>query len=895
MKEEINFRKHMQNFFQSNAGRCQSQPRDRRKKKAIKNEENEESEEEIQLRSRAVTPSRQLIMNLKPVAQSRPKNAKAHIEKQNKSDLNAPKNEYNQHFKSFMSTTSSVKRVRSFSQTRDKDGDENCKSVKTSDNKDSRKDSNTLPTTSVKVNRKIPNRNPSFETKYKEDRDEKENESKELQEDKSNNNNHAKQGRASSPTASECSMTSSLSSMSKEYSGANDKPILEQDNKEVERSAVRRTSSANSKDLPPPPASKPKCSMDSSSQSNYSYYVRIRSRASSKHDGAEESKVANDETQNEEEKKDPTKEESVKRNTSTPKSKPRMRSRATTRRSDLSPNSNDKETVSKPKTKAASQSEGTATSKVERKKSRSKAIGKDMELNNAETEDNTNKSVNENKSDYKTNITDSVTKPKDIVKVYDMVKKEIKEPEKPVSTPPKSSPPKINYSSDPYWKMIYGDEVDSVASHDNKSSKDSTESNSDKVGKTMAAARSTLLQPKPMARRRSSNSSNKECNLEVGGSDSNNNDTTPRPSPCKYAGSLSNSSIQSSPNLSVTSAVTCSSNTTTQENENNVKGNRKRTNRIYDRSDSNSSYKSNGHRPTQGTGNEVENRSNDKLNNERKRSLSKGVDESKSSNYLTDKTIITAINSPAITATSVEDINKINHKITTNNANQSLPDNHITSHVSSSNSNSNASSYVSEKERRQRNPYRRSRTGPIADLNLVDSNDNDKSSEEKKDRENNAQSNSYSLPSSRVGSSATNDNNEKFEKTKTAPSTPKSHSKMNGTNLHYSSHRMSYSVRAKSECNLTDYDNVINDNEQYRSTDDNSRNNASITSSSTGNTYGLSNISTGRDNQFLNAAKRWASYDKTPYISPFARDSWKRTHRKFNYSRFLNYTRETFV
>merc|ERR1712150_422075 len=93
--------------------------------------------------------------------------------------------------------------------------------------------------------------------------------------------------------------------------------------------------------------------------------------------------------------------------------------------------------------------------------------------------------------------------------------------------------------------------------------------------------------------------------------------------------------------------------------------------------------------------------------------------------------------------------------------------------------------------------------------------------------------------------------------------------------------------RAKSECNLTDYDNVINDNEQYRSTDDNSRNNASVTSSSVGNSYGLSNISTGRDNQFLNAAKRWASYDKTPYISPFARDSWKRTHRKFNYSRFL--------
>ena len=46
----------------------------------------------------------------------------------------------------------------------------------------------------------------------------------------------------------------------------------------------------------------------------------------------------------------------------------------------------------------------------------------------------------------------------------------------------------------------------------------------------------------------------------------------------------------------------------------------------------------------------------------------------------------------------------------------------------------------------------------------------------------------------------------------------------------------------------------------------------------------------------FDTARRWAAYDsKNAYSSPFARDSWKRTHRKFNYSRFLNYTRETFV
>lgn len=50
-----------------------------------------------------------------------------------------------------------------------------------------------------------------------------------------------------------------------------------------------------------------------------------------------------------------------------------------------------------------------------------------------------------------------------------------------------------------------------------------------------------------------------------------------------------------------------------------------------------------------------------------------------------------------------------------------------------------------------------------------------------------------------------------------------------------------------------------------------------------------------KDNYFLAAAKRWASYDKPNYHAPLTRINWNRSHRKFNYSRFLNYTRETFV
>jgi hypothetical protein len=828
-----------------------------------------------------------------------------------------------------MSTTSSVKRVRSFSQTRDKGAEESHKSCKTSDITFIGKDTG-APLNITKVQRKpsfeilktntrkpsfyqeIENeskklsRKPSFEQKCVEDRAEIENESKELKEeikttpkkptfeqkcvndkaeikneskelkeeikttpkkpsfeqkyvkDKAemeheskelkdeiktiienleenrNNNNQIRQEREKvpSPTASECSMVSSLSSISKEYSATTDKPILEQDNKEVERNMVRRTSSDSSKDLPPPPITKPKCSVDESSSSNYSYYVRIRSRASSKHDAAENVITPTEEISNEEEKKDLTKKDKeVKSNANTPKTKPRMRSRATTKKSELNNLSTSNETTSVSKSK---------------KKPRSKTVDKDMVVK---------ETVSKNKTE--SNDTDQESNATNIP---------LKEAEKSTSPPPKASPPETTINSCPYMKMIFGDDSDNVTQPDKKPLPSPQDVRSEK---TMADARTSLLQAKPNIRRRSSNSSNKECCVE-GGSDSNNNDTTPRPSPCKYTGSLSNSSVQSSLNSSVTSVV-CTS--TTNENENNSKGNRKRVNKIYDRSDSNSSYKSNGHCATL-TGNDAENLSNENLNKERKRSLSKGVDNTNTSNYKTD-TNTTAINS-STTPSSITQINNVTHISNSTFENSSSLNSTDTSFQEKDKEKS---------ERMQRITYRRSRTGPIADLNSVDPNDNHKSSE--KSYRNDIDNNTQTTPApSSVNSSITKESNSKNE----ATYTPKT--KMKGT-LHYSTYRMSYGMRAKSECNLADYDNSINDNEQYRSTEDNSRNANSASSSTENHSYGLS--TTNRDNQFLNAAKRWASYDKTPYISPFARDSWKRTHRKFNYSRFLNYTRETFV
>lgn len=73
---------------------------------------------------------------------------------------------------------------------------------------------------------------------------------------------------------------------------------------------------------------------------------------------------------------------------------------------------------------------------------------------------------------------------------------------------------------------------------------------------------------------------------------------------------------------------------------------------------------------------------------------------------------------------------------------------------------------------------------------------------------------------------------------------------------------------------------------------------ASTSSEATSSDYASgSSSSTGqhKDNLFMAAARKWASYDKPSYQTPFTRDNWKRSHRKFNYSRFLSYTRETFV
>ena len=874
----------MQNFFRDNVGRCRSRERGNNNK----NKNNKENEDEVDRRTRAVTPGRQLLLNLKPVGSTR-SNKTAQSNKQSKlvSDSEDCKNDYTKHFKVFMSSTSSVKRVRSFSQPRDKDAEEKNKSPRKSYNQETEKDSNT-GLNKVKVIRKNPARKPSFEKKCVEDRNEKENKSKDLMEPNSTNIHRVRQRKAASPSPSECSMTSSLSSMSKEYGVPEDKPVLEQDNKEVEACIVRKTSTDSGKDLPPQPSYKPKHTIESAT-SNYNYYVRIRSRAGSRAfesgEGYEDAKAevqeilkeyenhyvqnkdkqeiestkieqkANEDSittiqkeSQDDEKKDSNKEEKgAKASTTSPKAKPKTRSRATTKKSQSK--SNEKSSISQAISKSKSQSTlssalDSTTASITRKKPRSKTVDKDPDITVTISRNNCDSS--------------------DISQNSTIVHESTIESQLSCPTSPRSSSVTPNQSQLDTFKTS-DNEVNSSEIH--KTFLPGTrDTSSEKTEKTMVAARSTLLLPMMSThRRRSSNNSISQVSSFEGGSDSNNNDTTPRPSPCKYSGSLSNSSIHSSSPRSSCTSVVCA--TTTNENEKSSMSKRKTANKIYDRSDSNSSYKSNGCGSTLVQGNGVENHSNESLDKERKQSLSNGVGNNIiSSNYNTNAaTYLPTKSSP----------------IANSNNNKNDDANPTVSNASPSNS---TSAPVRERdndnsERRQRFTYRRSRTqGSIPSLNTDDSNDNRELSEKgnKRDVDNNT-------PSSSVNnSSVTKETSSRFRAANFC------NPKNIGSALHYSTYRQSYGMRAKSECNLAE----LNDNEQYRSTEDN-RSNA--TSSRETNSYGLSSFSSNRENQFLSAAKKWASYDKTPYISPFARDSWKRTHRKFNYSRFLNYTRETFV
>ena len=114
IKDEQRLRKHFDEFFDDTTKR-RNVSRERSRPPLDKSQKEEENFLEQNSRfERGTTPGRTLVTNLKPAPR------KSDVFELNKE----PKCDLKQHFKEFMSTTSTCKRARSFSQPRDKNSSE---------------------------------------------------------------------------------------------------------------------------------------------------------------------------------------------------------------------------------------------------------------------------------------------------------------------------------------------------------------------------------------------------------------------------------------------------------------------------------------------------------------------------------------------------------------------------------------------------------------------------------------------------------------------------------------------------------------------------------------------------------------------------------------------------
>ena len=109
IKDEQRLRKHFDEFFDDTTKR-RNVSRERSRPPLDKSQKDEENLLEQNRYERGTTPGKTLVTNLKPAPR------KSDVFELNKE----PKCDLKQHFKEFMSTTSTCKRARSFSQPRDK-------------------------------------------------------------------------------------------------------------------------------------------------------------------------------------------------------------------------------------------------------------------------------------------------------------------------------------------------------------------------------------------------------------------------------------------------------------------------------------------------------------------------------------------------------------------------------------------------------------------------------------------------------------------------------------------------------------------------------------------------------------------------------------------------------
>jgi hypothetical protein len=247
-KVEICFRQHLQNFYSENSG--ENSPRSRSKVKSSLPVERDE---------RATTPGRLLLGNLKKVSERKIVIEPREEENKFKS------NDLTKHFKDFMNSNGSVKRVRSFSQPKDKesdeireqDKDEECANS-VGDKFSESQDQDDLGNKKMGHQSRVPDR---YLRRRKRNKPEEDNTDLVSFDTTTSHENEISEQEAKISSSEESGMDEGGNSSESEGS-ADD--------------STSNSSSSSSRIIPPQPSYKPKYLIDTAS-STYSYYTRVRS------------------------------------------------------------------------------------------------------------------------------------------------------------------------------------------------------------------------------------------------------------------------------------------------------------------------------------------------------------------------------------------------------------------------------------------------------------------------------------------------------------------------------------------------------------------------------------------------------------------------------------------
>uniref|UniRef100_A0A0K2U4U5 Dual specificity protein phosphatase 23 n=1 Tax=Lepeophtheirus salmonis TaxID=72036 RepID=A0A0K2U4U5_LEPSM len=263
-EEEVNFRQHMQSFFQSrqhrshrHERRSRSQPHGKRSEKNQNSNRNE----------RATTPGRSLVENLKPVHQRTRKLIEEPASNQNSNDLT-------KHFKDFMNSSSSINKQKARKPPRHPN-----KSVRGVDENDANIDNICIQEKPMR------SQSSSKERKYIRGMTETETNTHRSEKETSCPPSRSS-SRSESPSMSEDSCSSDSCSNSSSRCSSRRNSTCSSIQGSSSRSSSPYTSSSSSSEFSSskkvpnsPPSFKPTYTVENISSTTYDYYTRIRSRA----------------------------------------------------------------------------------------------------------------------------------------------------------------------------------------------------------------------------------------------------------------------------------------------------------------------------------------------------------------------------------------------------------------------------------------------------------------------------------------------------------------------------------------------------------------------------------------------------------------------------------------